>query len=99
MDAAPPKKLGRIIYKALLKYGGDFGKCHDIARITISATTIGAIADVCPPPPPLVFFDARFLSLFPLYSSLPLSLSLSLSLSMVVLNVPLSVHLEGARTV
>ena len=56
MDAAPPKKLGRIIYKALLKYGGDFGKCHDIARITISATTIGAIADVCPSPCPARFF-------------------------------------------
>jgi hypothetical protein len=46
VDAAPPKTLSRIVYKALLKYAGDFGKCHDVARITITATSLTGVAEV-----------------------------------------------------
>ena len=46
VDPAPPKMLGRYIYKGLVKYEGDFSKCYDGARITVNASSIDGIASV-----------------------------------------------------
>ena len=46
IDPAPPKLLARFVYKGLVKYGGDFSKCYDGARITIAAGSMEAVATI-----------------------------------------------------